>query len=374
MVRLFKNDDNIGIYEMGISAALAAVPTATAVDLASELVPKLIAGMSNDDASSAAKDGTRLAVSCMVLLKDVIGMKDTSNVIAPSHSDILNSLLGMLNYPKTSVRLSAVACRGALSVHLDARLLNTRADTRLTRIERHGDDSKHSRGSGEADFNATIQAFSLICKNVGHRLGGSLERIVPVFLSALGDPEDVAESEATNAECLIKENILVALRRCVEHCPGQVNIFLDDILSAVFGFMRYDPNFCELEDDDEDEDEEEVLSGSDSGSDFSDLDSEDDDQDDEDEDEDASWKVRRAAVRVIRSFISSRPDLLSTMYVRCTGLVGEEGPGPLVERFLERNPEVCIEVIMCVRDLLQASGQRHINARAGGMGLQKETV
>jgi hypothetical protein len=391
---LLQNDDNIGIYEMGLSAVLGAAPPHVAADLAAKLAPDLVAGMRRDNSknsSTSNNNAPRLIVSCMVLLKDVLRLSGGAAALRSAQADMLEALLGVLHSPSTAVRSGAIACLGVLAEHLDATLLGMLADTLLTQIDHRDDDGSDggnpsNRGEGkEVDVNTSIQAFSVVSKNVGHRLGGSLERIVPLFLSVLGEPEDIAEDAATDAKCLIKENILVALRRVVDHCPGQVNTFMDDILNTMFGFMRFDPNFCEdnggNDDDDYDADNNDqdhaqsadseddtgsMYSGSDSDDDSATDDSDDDDSDDDDTDEDASWKVRRAAVRVIRSFISSRPDLLSTMYARCTGLAGDSGSGPLVARFLERNAVVRVEVIMCVRDLMRASSERHTEIRARG--------
>ena len=82
------------------------------------------------------------------------------------------------------------------------------------------------------------------------------------------------------------------------------------------------------------------------------------DDDDEDED-DASWRVRRQALRVVRAFIQSRPEMLSTMYRRCVGADGGEGAGTLVSRFSERHDQVRVEIIMAVRELFEKSTMRH---------------
>ena len=362
---LLNNDDtDVSIYEMGLSAVLGAAPPRVSARVAKSLVTDIVVSMKN---TTPTNDGVpRLLVSCMVLLKDVLGLSGAAAELRPFHADVLEALMSVLHSPSPSVRSSAIACLGVLAVHLDVNLLNTLSDTLLTQIDSREGSRVASGGEGkEADVNTSIQAFSLVSKNVGHRLGSSLERIVPLFLSALGDPGDIADDAATDAKCAIKENILVALRRCVDHCPGQINTFMDDIVDTMFGFMRFDPNFCEEDGGDDDDfsepadSEDEDEDDNDSNDDYSSEEDDDEDYEDDDDDEDASWKVRRAAVRVIRSFISSRPDLLSTMYNRCLGLMGEDGPGPLVARFLERNAVVRVEVIMCARDLMRASSRRH---------------
>jgi hypothetical protein len=69
--------------------------------------------------------------------------------------------------------------------------------------------------------------------------------------------------------------------------------------------------------------------------------------------------VRRQALRVVRAFIQSRPEMLSTMYRRCVGADGGEGAGTLVSRFSERHDQVRVEIIMAVRELFEKSTMRH---------------
>lgn len=70
--------------------------------------------------------------------------------------------------------------------------------------------------------------------------------------------------------------------------------------------ISYDPNYTydEGEDTHMNSDDDEVGWGSDF---------EDEDVGNEDDD-DTSWKVRRAAIKTIESIITSRPEMISTVY------------------------------------------------------------
>lgn len=70
--------------------------------------------------------------------------------------------------------------------------------------------------------------------------------------------------------------------------------------------ISYDPNYTydEGEDTHMNSDDDEVGWGSDF---------EDEDVGNEDDD-DTSWKVRRAAIKAIESIITSRPEMISTVY------------------------------------------------------------
>ena len=80
---------------------------------------------------------------------------------------------------------------------------------------------------------------------------------------------------------------------------------------AVMPFLEYDPNYTYMEDD-EDMDE------------YSDDDGDmfDSDADLSADDDDTSWKVRRAAARVLTAVIKMRPEMLGRLYDVCAdGLI-----------------------------------------------------
>jgi len=68
--------------------------------------------------------------------------------------------------------------------------------------------------------------------------------------------------------------------------------------------------------------------------------------DEEDDDaDDTSWKVRRAAVKLLRAIILARPDLNAVMYEVCSA--------GLLRRFKERAEQVRMDVIVCYTALLE---------------------
>jgi cullin-associated NEDD8-dissociated protein 1 len=115
--------------------------------------------------------------------------------------------------------------------------------------------------------------------------------------------------------------------------------------------MKYDPNYCgddsgdDEEESDEDEDYDEDLGG-------------------DDEDDDTSWKVRRAAVKVLSAAAGSRPEMLGLFY---------KGPGPEVaSRFKEREANVRLDVLECATTLVRTtalSSGGNPEALAGLQGL-----
>lgn len=65
------------------------------------------------------------------------------------------------------------------------------------------------------------------------------------------------------------------------------------------------------------------------------------------EDDDSSWKVRRAAVKLIDSIVISRPDMLRQVYQQYAQL--------LAERFKERDENVKINIFETFRTLIKSS-------------------
>lgn len=147
------------------------------------------------------------------------------------------------------------------------------------------------------------------------KFGSYLKTLAPFVLSALSEQEmqdmaddssDIEEHDPQADE--LRETALVTLESLVSACSQQMQPYLGDIVNSALGFLRYDPNVAEVEEDEE-------MSGiQDEGSD--DGATEDaDDQDDEFGDfedeggysdiDDLSWKVRRCATKVLYTVISA---------------------------------------------------------------------
>ena len=252
-------------------------------------------------------------------------------------------LLTQIGSKKSVVHKRATTCLGVLAPYLPDHLLSRLATTLLERIE-------SSKGSSDENVHAYIQAIGRISRSVGHRLGRSIDSIIPLFLKYLGDPTDDDEAFQTESVCELRENILHAFEAFAERCPAQVAAHMDTMLKRVIGFMAFDPNYT-YDDSDEDSDTE--------MGDASDYEDEEDEYDDYDDyggdDDDNTWKVRRASVKVIQAFIVSRPELLQKLYNQCTE--------SLVGRLKEREDSVKTSIIICLEELMKATASRR---RSGG--------
>lgn len=133
-------------------------------------------------------------------------------------------------------------------------------------------------------------------------------------------------------------------------CPREVAPFLRDILATAVAFMKYDPNYAydsEGEGGSGDEEGEGMSVDGDGGDEEEEEDYGEEDGGGGSDDDDTSWKVRKAAVKVIAAVVQARPDLLGETYAVC-------GP-QLVRRFKEREENVRLDVIACFTAIVQAS-------------------
>jgi cullin-associated NEDD8-dissociated protein 1 len=180
---------------------------------------------------------------------------------------------------------------------------------------------------------------------VGYRLGRHIERLVPLFLRICGDPDD--EALHTDAANELRETSFPGLESFVLRCPREVLPCLFDIVQTSLDFLKYDPNYSY----DEEESEEDMETS----------DAEDDDEYEDyigsDEDDDTSWKVRKAAVKVIYAAIKSRPDLQTKFYESCAD--------ELISRFREREDNVRVDVLACFTSVLLVGQGADANCAMG---------
>ena len=131
------------------------------------------------------------------------------------------------------------------------------------------------------------------------------------------------------------EACLQAFDSFVLRCPKEVTTFQQEIARTALQYISYDPNYADADDDEEMEDEDEDME-------------EDEDDAEYSDDDDVSWKVRRAAAKVLSSLILSRPDRLPELVPMLLPT--------LINRFREREENVKMDIFGTFNDLLsQAS-------------------
>jgi len=306
----------------------------------------------------ALPTATKLMESCFKTLSDLL--KTGGDLLAHEHLNILNLCLSELHSNHSTMRMRTRMCIASECPYLNDVNLAHLTDTLLAQIQ---PASEGKTSGASVDANVSIEAFSIVASRCGHRLGQWLPVVIPLFLTEIGDVADVSDAMTCDAMCKLRENMCIALSKFAERCPLEVSNIqqgkgMDNVLDKMFQLMAFDP-FYNNDDSDDDDSEEDEDEGDDEEDDDEEDDDDDDEDDDDDDEDDASWRVRRQALRVVRAFIQSRPEMLSTMYRRCVGADGGEGAGTLVSRFSERHDQVRVEIIMAVRELFEKSTMRH---------------
>eukprot|EP00668_Euglena_longa_P003210 GGOE01003756.1.p1 GENE.GGOE01003756.1~~GGOE01003756.1.p1 ORF type:complete len:1245 (+),score=345.28 GGOE01003756.1:65-3799(+) len=263
------------------------------------------------------------------VLNDVL--KRFGAVVSDDHERLQAILLSELNSKSASRRKKAIVCLASLCIFSTDTLFNTVVRTLLDGIENH---------SGE-ELRKYIQCCSAVSRTAGQRLGKCLERIVPLLVKHIKATTTVESDE----EDEVRENILQAFESFVVRCPGQVAQFFPDIMAVCKDLLRWDPNYdyeeCdEMEEDTEEDGEEDLM---------------DDEELDQDEEDGVSWKVRKASAKCLSAIITSRPDMLETIYqsICC------QADSTLPDRFKEREESVKLDIFKTFERLLQATKVIH---------------
>jgi len=136
----------------------------------------------------------------------------------------------------------------------------------------------------------------------------------------------------------IAESCLFAIESLVKRAPKEVEPYIQSILELAQVAVVFDPNYDYSALGDAPMEEDAGDGWSDDGMDVGGAGEEDDD---------SSWKVRRAAVKLIDSIVISRPDMLREVYQKYAKL--------LADRFKERDENVKINIFETFRTLIKSS-------------------
>jgi cullin-associated NEDD8-dissociated protein 1 len=314
------------IYSIGLKTLIADVPDTMGPLVCERLTVKLTQGIGK----SATEEIKR---ECLDLMNDLL--KRFGHLNENEHANIMSAIFEQLRSEKAVIRKRASLCLGSLAVVSSDALLNDLVNVLLDRINEIEKTNKKNSTSQES--RTLIQTIGTISRTVGYRLGKHLSRIIPLFLHFLGDSND--ESTQNDAYNELRESCFPGLESFVLRCPKEVQPFVGQITKISIEFMKFDPNYTY------DEDEETNM-------DIDEANEEDDEIYEEEEfmasdDDDSSWKVRKAAVRVIIAVITAHPHLLKDLYTNCAD--------ELIRRFKEREENVRLDIINCFTKLVETN-------------------
>lgn len=313
------------IYSIGVKTLISDVPDTMGDVVVDRLTARLLNGISRVENDDVKRE-------CLDNLNDLI--RRFGHLLKKDHEEILAVVTAQLNHAKPFIRKRAAACLGTLAVVSNNALLFKMVEDLLAKVEAL-ENSKKSSGY-MISIVTLIQTIGIISKTVGFRLGRHLDRLIPLFTKICGEPDDEnLQNEEGND---LREHSFPGLESFVLRCPREVTPHIESILQLSLKFLKYDPNYCY---DEEGEGDEDVMED--------DVEEEDaEEYEDVDDDDDTSWKVRKAAVKVIGAIVSVRQEVLNDSLF---SVIAKE----LVSRFKEREESVRIEVFNCFTALIQVA-------------------
>nr|CAB3227534.1 cullin-associated NEDD8-dissociated protein 1 [Phallusia mammillata] len=297
------------ISSIGLKTVIIELPQAN-VGLVGNICRKITGRLTS--AIAKQKD-----VSVQLEALDILGdlLSRHGALLANFHQQIKDALLPLLNSSRMAVRKRVNTAIGHLVISCNnsvfMELINHLVSELKSNDHGCGDDNSLVRTR-----RTCVQCICAITRQAGHRVGRSLEQLMPLVTEFC--TQDEADDE-------LREHCLQAFELFVRRCPMEVTPHLSSIIEMCLNYITFDPNY-NYDDGDDDDDTME---------DDGDLDDQDDDEDYSD-DEDMSWKVRRASAKCIEAIVSTRPELLVEFY-QTVSL-------PLIARFKEREESVKADI------------------------------
>lgn len=291
---------------LGLKTVVLDMPSSMAGTANKQLMPQLILGVQ--------RDALEVKLECLEVLNDLL-RRFAACLVEPESRGCLAALFAELCSTRAAARKRAIACIASLSVSLPDRMLEAELIAPMC---------EHMEGTGvRIELRRTyIQMLCAISRSSGYRLAKQLDTVIPLILrqcmpasAAQDDPEMI-------------ESCLQAFESFMQRCPKEAGTSQFPVAEAALTYLSYDPNYSVDEDDDDNDDMEQDCE------DINDDDEED--AGDYSDDDDVSWKVRRAAAKVLSSLILSRPDRLHSLLPMLTPT--------LISRFKEREENVKMDI------------------------------
>ena len=294
------------IYCICCKSIMAEITDTYAATVIKSIYPIMYEGIRSDDeeikeewvelASEMIKRFTTIIIKDSNLIKDKALLKELFKILENS-------------WPFT-LKKKVAYCIGCLSVILSSPKMADMMENLILAI--NGNIENH-----EFLF-YYILSLSWVSRRVGYKLGEYLESLIVNLVSVWDTLDDSNSSDAHNE---IAEEALNCLESLIKNCPKEISNYIDKLLEVAQDRMTYDPLYDYEGDNDMDVDDEEGEGWD-----------EEFDDDEDVQDDDSSWKVRRGSITLIMSVITTRPEMLRTLYSKMSK--------KLVSRFKERESKI----------------------------------
>eukprot|EP00930_Biecheleria_cincta_P085975 TRINITY_DN75343_c0_g1_i1.p1 TRINITY_DN75343_c0_g1~~TRINITY_DN75343_c0_g1_i1.p1 ORF type:complete len:1277 (-),score=337.39 TRINITY_DN75343_c0_g1_i1:197-4027(-) len=311
------------IYATCLKGLLSELPASCSALACQNVLPKMLHGITSNPSMEVKEE-------CTDVFHDFLKRFGDNRVMQWSDQDnMATSLLNLLKpkQHKSSLRKKVISCIGALSSVLADRQLDNLMRTLLADVR---------AATAKAEKQKYIQCISTVSRNVGFRIGQHLKEIAPLFLQIVNQAtqEDVSMEGDNEKDHEVVENCLNAFECFVLRCSKEIAPHLDELCAVVLSLISYDPNFYDSGDNQD--------AAMDDG-----FDEFDDDGLVDSDDDDNSWKVRRAALKVLEAMVKGLPDRLDEIYKKFAQ--------PLISRFNEREESVKLDVFSTFGEMAQAA-------------------
>lgn len=321
---LSAEDEQRDIASLALRTAMAQVAAddALAEETARTVVPALAAQVRSLAASVAQQN------DALDILADALEhFAATVTTDAELHTVVLEALLAALESRHSSVSRRAVNVLALFATECQPDAYETILGRGLAPLQA-GAPWQRSR--------TAVQLCGLLARDTPRRLRSEAPRLVDAMLHIAQAAQAAQGEEADN----VLESALQSIGLVLAHCVPASGMNVGGALECALALLQYDPNYAGYEEDE--------------------MDEEDDEEDDElvhegySDDDDFSWKVRRAAAR-----------LLATLFTHHMRTVEAQVPAVarvLVARFAEREESVRLEVLATFSMLLlQAPGATEVD-------------
>jgi len=312
------------IYSTCLKGLLGELPSSCSALACQNVLPKMLHGITSNPSVEIKEE-------CTDVFHDFLKRFGDNRVMQWSDQEnMATSLLNLLKPKqyKSSLKKKVIACIGALSSVLADRQLDSLMRTLLADVR---------SASTKAEKQKCIQCISTVSRNVGFRIGSHLKDIAPLFLqivnSATEQDSAMDGSKETDSDHEIIENCLNAFESFVLRCSKEISPHLEELCNLLLNLIAYDPNVYDVADEDANMDDG--------------FDEFDDDGLVDSDDDDSSWKVRRAALKVLAAMLKGLPDRLSELYAKFAT--------PLIGRFAEREESVRLDVFTTFAEMAEAA-------------------
>ncbi|KAM3878341.1 cullin-associated NEDD8-dissociated protein 2 [Diretmus argenteus] len=298
------------ISSMGLKTVIAELPPSSSgltltASVCKKITTQLIGAMGKQEDVS-------VQLEALDILSDMLGR--LSGVLVSFHSSLLSSLLPQLTSPRMAVRKRSILALGHLVPCCSPALFSQLTEHLLVEL---------AKGPPTSMTRTYIQCLATISRQGGHRVGGHLDKLIPMVVKFTSVEDDE-----------LREYCFQAFEAFIRRCPKEMSPHVATVIQLCLKFMTFDPNYNY---DNNEEDEEDSMDTEDG------LDQESDDE--YSDDDDMSWKVRRSSVKCLEALIATRRDLLLSFYSSvCPALLA---------RFKEREENVRADIFAAFVTLLR---------------------